>query len=378
MRVTRLALRDFRSYTAADVRLGGGVTVVHGRNGAGKTNLLEALYLGCTGASWRTSSDRELVRFGAEVARIEVEAEAEDGRHTFAVGLQPGERRRAWADGTPVGRLADAPQRPLAAVFVPDRLELVKGGPGLRRAHVDQLVAALWPARSDARRAYGQALAQRNALLARGAASAAASLEVWDSELARLGLELMRSRAAAVDELRPRFSELADRLGLEGAELRYRPRSRATEPQELAAELRERRDRDIERGFTVHGPHRDDLILAREGRELRVFGSQGQQRQAVLSLLLAEREAIAAVRGRPPLLLLDDALSELDSERRELLLARLVGSDAGGNPDDPDSQGQAGQAVITTTDPSLVPPLSGATTRLAVSEGVVLGEATAA
>ena len=362
MRVTRVSLRDFRSYAAADVRLGEGVTVVHGRNGAGKTNLLEALYLGCTGTSWRAASDRELVQFGAEVGRVELEAEAEDGRHTFAVGLQPGERRRAWADGTAVPRLADVAQRPLAAVFVPDRLELVKAGPGLRRAHVDQVVAALWPARSDARRAYGQALAQRNALLARGA-PAGPSLETWDSELARRGAELMRSRSAAVDELAGRFARAAEQLGLAGAELRYRPRSAAGDAEGLAAELRERRDRDLERGFTVHGPHRDDLVLAREGRELRAFGSQGQQRVAVLSLLLAEREAIAAVRARPPLLLLDDALSELDPERRELLLSRL---------DD------GGQAVITTTDPSLVPAGAAPPARLAVSEGVVLGEAAAA
>jgi DNA replication and repair protein RecF len=364
LRVTRVSLRDFRSYATANVGLGDGVTVVHGRNGAGKTNLLEALYVGCTGASWRASSDREIVRFGAEVGRVEVEAEGDDGRHTFAVGLQPGERRRAWADGTAVPRLADVAQRPLAAVFVPDRLELVKGGPGLRRAHVDQVVAALWPARSDARRAYGQALAQRNALLARGAAAAGPSLETWDAELARRGVELMRSRAAAVDELAPRFAEVADQLGLAGAELRYRPRSQAADADALAAELHERRARDLERGFTVHGPHRDDLALARDGRELRVFGSQGQQRLAVLSLLLAERQAIADARGRPPLLLLDDALSELDSERRERLVGRLLGA--------------GGQAVITTTDASLVPASAGVTTRLAVSEGVVLGEAAAA
>jgi DNA replication and repair protein RecF len=363
VRVTRLTLRDFRSYAAADVRLGDGITIVHGRNGAGKTNLLEAVYLGCTGASWRASADRELVRFGADVARVEVEAQDEAGRHTFAVGLQPGDRRRAWADGAPVPRLSEVPQRPLAAVFVPDRLELVKSGPGLRRGHVDQVVAALWPARADARRRYGQALAQRNALLARPGGQAGASLETWDLELARSGVELMRARGAAIDELAPRFAEVSAALGLAGAGLRYRPRSDASTSEALAGELRERRDRDLERGFTVHGPHRDDLSLVCDGRDLRVFGSQGQQRLAVLSLILAGRETVAAMRGRPPLLLLDDALSELDSERRERLLARLDGD---------------GQAVLTTTDPGLVPASAAGAARLAVSEGVVLGEAAAA
>ena len=370
MRIARLRLRDFRSYIAADVRVGPGVTVVHGRNGAGKTNLLEALYVGCTGASWRTASDRELVRFGADVARIELDAEAEDGAHAFSVGLEPGKRKRLRADGVAVDRLADVAARPLAAVFLPDRVDLVKGGPALRRAHVDQVVAALWPARAGTRRDYGRALAQRNALLARGGPGAERSLDAWDAELARHGAELMADRAAAVAELAPRFTALAEELGLDGgAELSYRPRARATDATGLAAELRERRARDLERRFTAHGPHRDDLGLARAGRDLRPFGSQGQQRLAVLALLLAEREAIGEVRGTPPVMLLDDAMSELDTGRRERLVARLRG-EAGGGP--------AGQSVITTTDLAAVPGADAPeTTRLAVAEGVVLSEAEA-
>src|SRR3954468_3669171 len=160
--VTRLRLRDFRSYTAADVELGAGLTVVHGRNGAGKTNLLEALYFGCTGRSCRTSNEREVVRFDAAATRVEVDLRAGDGEHALSVGFQPGEPKRVKADGAPVERLLDAPARPLVAVFLPDRLELAKGAPAARRAHVDQVVAGLWPARSATRRSYAQALAQRN------------------------------------------------------------------------------------------------------------------------------------------------------------------------------------------------------------------------
>jgi DNA replication and repair protein RecF len=163
MRVTRLQLRDFRNYEAAELELPPGLTVVAGPNGAGKTNLLEGLYLGCTGRSPRTSNERELLRRAGAVARVVVDARDEDGTHRIEVGFEPGEARRLRVDGSAVDSLSAATTRPLVSVFLPERLELVKGAPALRRAHLDQLVAALWPARADTRTAYSRALAQRNA-----------------------------------------------------------------------------------------------------------------------------------------------------------------------------------------------------------------------
>ncbi len=367
MRVVRLAMRNFRSYAAADVALGPGVTVVTGRNGAGKTNLLDALYFGCTGRSARTTNERELVRFGERVVRVEVATEAADGPHELSVGFTPGEPKRMTVDGVRVERLLDVPGRPLVSVFLPDRLELVMGTRQLRRAHMDQLVAGLWPARVTTRRAYAQALAQRNALLARIRAGGAApsSLSAWDGQLARHGVALMRDRREAVASVVERFASRAEELGLDGdPAVAYRPRSKADDAEGLAAELAERHQQDLERGFSGHGPHRDDLLLTREGRELRAYGSQGQQRLGLLALLLAEREAIAATREATPVMLLDDVMSELDGDRR----ARLVGLLRG-----------RGQSVITTTDLEHVP---GATepdvTRLAVADGEVRTEAAAA
>jgi DNA replication and repair protein RecF len=364
VRVTRLSLRDFRSYEAAELRPGPGLTVITGRNGAGKTNLLEALYFACTGRSCRTANEREVVRFGERLTRLELEARDERGAHAITVGFQPGEAKRLRVDGAPVDRLTDSDARPLVAVFLPDRLELILGAPALRRAHVDQVVAALWPARAATRREYSSALAQRNALIAavRAGRASRGSLPAWDAALARHGVALMRDRAEVVGRLSGRFAAHAEALGLEGgAELAYRPRSRAADADELAAELAERTDGDLERGFTGHGPHRDDLSLRRDGRELRSYGSRGQVRLGLLALLLAEREELASERGAAPLLLLDDVMSELDAARR----GRLV-----------DVLRAGGQSVVTATELAHIPGADEpGVARVAIAEGRVLQEA---
>jgi len=367
MRVVSVSVRNFRTYEAAAAPLGGGLTVVSGPNGAGKTNLLEAIYFGCTGRSCRTGNDRELVRFGADTTRVVVTADDELGSHELAVGFTPGEPKRMSVDGAPVERLLDAPQRPLVSVFLPDRLELIKGVPALRRAHLDQFVTALWPARAATRRAYAQALAQRNALIVRlrGGHGSQATLDAWDAQLAEAGLALMADRRQAVELAAEPFADMCDRLGLDGdPAIAYRPRSRATTAAELASELRKRLAGDIERGFTDHGPHRDDLAITRTGRSLRTYGSQGQQRLGLLGLLLAERRVIGAQRPAVPLMLLDDVMSELDRDRRSALVELLA---EGG-----------GQALITTTDLEHVPGVfASGVARIAVDRGSLVEDVSA-
>ena len=357
-----LTLRDFRGYHDARIEFGEGLTVVTGPNGAGKTNLLEGLYFACTGRSCRTNNEREVIRFGAGTARTVLSGQAEDGLHELSVGFTAGQPKVMRADGASVERLLDLSARPLVSVFLPDRLELVKGAPALRRAHLDQFVAALWPTRADTRRQYGQALAQRNALIARIRSGRAdrASVKSWDAQLDRHGLALMTDRQRAIELIAEPFQRLGQELGLDGRPtVAYRPRSKATEPGQLTAELAERLELDLERGFTGHGPHRDDLLTEHDGHDLRAYGSQGQQRLALLALLLAEREAIAAHRPAAPMMLLDDVMSELDRDRRQALVELL--------------RSTAGQSVITTTDLEHVP---GATdpdvTHLAVSNGCLL------
>jgi DNA replication and repair protein RecF len=367
VRVLSLALRDFRCYENAVAHFGDGLTVISGPNGSGKTNLLEGLYFGCTGRSCRTANERELVRFGCSTARAVVRLADDDGAHELAVGFTPGEAKRLSIDGAAVERLLDAPLRPLVSVFLPDRLDLVKGPPALRRSHLDQLSAALWPARRDTRRRYAQALAQRNALNMRirvGRASRG-SLSSWDEQLARTAMELMRQRHEAVEAVAGVAAEIAAGLGLQSPlKVAYRPRSRATVAEQLAAELRDRVSQDLERGFTGHGPHRDELSLLLADRDVRAYGSQGQQRLSLLALLLAERHAIAVQRRTPPVMLLDDVMSELDHVRREALVELL--------------HGQEGQAIITTTELEQVPSATDSgVLRLAVAAGALVDQVVA-
>jgi DNA replication and repair protein RecF len=372
VRVLGVTLRDFRTYARADVRLGPGLTVLHGPNGAGKSNFLEALYFGCTGHTLRARNDRELVRFGEHATRVEVSVADREQRHELSVGFAPSEKagvsvKRMSLDGAIVERLTEVDARPLFGVFMPDRLQLLKGSPAPRRAHLDRLVAALWPTRAATRRAYIGALQQRNALLARIRAGRASrsTLPTWDHELAHHAIALREDRGRAIDLLSAPFSTRAAQLGLEGeAVLRYRPRSHARDVAQFVAELQERVGGEIERGFGAHGPHRDELSFARDGHELRSYGSQGELRLALLALLLAERDVLASERRRIPLLLLDDVMSELDPARRELLATELA---------------REGQSVIATTDLAHIPGAGSIhVTRLRVSPGAILQEALAA
>jgi DNA replication and repair protein RecF len=230
----------------------------------------------------------------------------------------------------------------------------VKGAPAHRRAHLDRLCGAIWPARADLRRRFGRTLAQRNALVARVRAGlgSADSLPSWDERLAAEAAPLIAARAEAVEALTAPFAELAERLGLPEAQISYRPRASAGE--ELVTELARRRDQDLGRAYTSYGPQLDEVEVRLGKRQLRRFASQGQQRLALLALLFAERAALLEAGRAAPLMLLDDVMSELDSTHRELLVSLLEGE---------------GQSVISATETAHVP--SASALRIEVSAGAL-------
>jgi DNA replication and repair protein RecF len=307
-----------------------------GPNGVGKTNLLEALHVGTQGFSPRTRADVQLIRFGERVAHIGVRGMRGTVPVEIELTLEAGAGKKAKVNGAALRAAEQLRAETATLVFTPDRLGVVKGAPAVRRAYFDRALGRLTPARAQLSTDYGAAVAQRNASLRRvaGGFSTRDALAPWTEQVAALGAELVAARKEALALLQPPFAERAGELGLTDAELQYEG-----EPLTVAA-LEQRLDRDIERGVTGAGPHLDDIVLAAGARELRTFGSQGEQRLAMLALLLAEAELITARRGVPPLLLLDDVLSELDPERRRILAARVAA---------------AGQAMITATDAAMLP-----------------------
>jgi DNA replication and repair protein RecF len=296
-----------------------GIVLAVGPNGAGKTNLLEGLHVAVQGFSPRTRSDAQLIRFGEQGARIAAEGAHGDSPVAVEVVLRLGEAKRARLNGARLKAAEELRSRLTALVFTPDRLAVVKGGPAVRRAYFDRALGRLFPGRASIPTEYVAALAQRNGALRRLAAGygPGEAVEPWTRRVAELGTALVAARGELVGLLAPAFAETAEELRLGAGALRYEG-----EPP-LREELEERLEQDLARGSTGLGPHLHDVAVTARDRDLRSFGSQGEQRLAVLSLLLAEAEILSR-RGDPtPLLLLDDVLSELDSERRTILADRL-------------------------------------------------------
>ena len=310
--------------------------LVTGANGTGKTNLLESLHVGTQGFSPRTRTDMQLIRFGADGCRIALEGTRDATPLRLEVTLQDRVGKRATVNGAALRAAEQLRGEVATLVFTPDRLVLVKGGPAVRRAYFDRVLGRLSPAKASLPVEYGAALAQRNAALrgVGGGWSSREALSPWTERVAALGTELVQARLEVLDLLRPGFAWRAEELGLGEATLRYEG-----EPPSVAG-LEARLQRDLDRGATGLGPHLDDVSVLAGSRDLRGFGSQGEQRLAVLALLLAETRLIVERTSVLPLLLLDDVLSELDRERR-ITLARAV-------------SGQ-GQTLVTATDATFLP-----------------------
>ncbi|MBC8532061.1 DNA replication/repair protein RecF [Gehongia tenuis] len=323
MNIERLRLLDFRNYGQLDIHLHKGVNLLFGRNAQGKTNLLESLLLCCSGRSHRTRRDDELVRFGKDRAFIRVDVNRKDGPRSVEVVLSRKEKKRIRINGSPILRIRDLLGHVNAVMFSPEDLNLVKGGPAMRRRFMDMELCQIHPSYYDGLMRYHRAMDQRNMVLKRGQEEL---LEPFEMQMAQSAAVLTEQRARFLQRLQEQVNILHPSLtdGLESMEVCYRPGFHGDDfVNEFQQKLRENRSTDMLKGITSAGPHKDDFDLLLKEKSLRSFGSQGQQRTAALTLKLGELALMEEDIGEAPILLLDDVLSELDERRQRLLLLQV-------------------------------------------------------
>lgn len=343
MHVSHLSLADFRSYARAEVPLDPGVTAFVGPNGQGKTNLVEAIGYLATLGSHRVSSDAPLVRMGADRAIIRAAVTQGERQQLVELELNPGRANRARINRSSQVRPRDVLGIVRTVLFAPEDLALVKGDPGERRRFLDELVTARSPRMAAVRSDYERVLKQRNTLLKSAAMARRhggrsmdmSTLDVWDQHLARAGAELLAQRLDLIATLLPLADKAYEQLAPGGGPLGLSYRSSAGEPvdsgaartreavyEALLAALTDVRKQEIERGVTLVGPHRDDVLLRLGELPAKGYASHGESWSYALALRLASYELLRS-EGSEPVLILDDVFAELDARRRERL-AELV------------------------------------------------------
>ena len=323
MYIKRVILQNFRNITSTDVELGDGINVLYGDNAQGKTNFLEAVYFCATGRSHRGGRDRDLVMMSEKEANAQVFVE--NRGNLDKIHMQIGRDSKVCRlNQITIKRLGELYGRLTVVIFSPEDLQLVKAGPGVRRRFMDMELCQLYPAYYHNLRMYYKVLKQRNNLLRELARDkkAADTLEIWDIQLAEYGSKLIIHRGRFIQQL----SEIAAKnqesitAGRERLEIIYKPNAAVDD---FADKLARHRAMDIIRGVTSVGIHKDDMEFRINGNDGRGFASQGQQRTAALAVKLAEIEFVRQEKGHPPVLLLDDVLSELDKSRQNYLLGAV-------------------------------------------------------
>jgi DNA replication and repair protein RecF len=329
--LSRVNLENFRNYREATLEAPPGLILVRGPNGAGKTNLLEAFHFLALSRSFRTASDRDLIRRGADDLAVRASVRAAPGEQTLEIHYGAGGKSAA-VNGETIPRLVDYVGTLAVVAFTPDDLGLVKDEPANRRRFLDVWLGQESRDYLYTLQRYQNVLRSRNALLSRGASRP--EIEPYDRELVAAGAKLTALRARAAAALGPAAASAYADLAPEAEEFgaAYAPAVAADGDDEAYAEaferaLRDARDEEERRGLTLVGPHRDDLTLTVKRRDARRFASEGQQRTAALSLRLAQFRLLKEKRGEAPLLLLDDVASELDEERQRRLAHAVRGAD---------------------------------------------------
>lgn len=321
MFIQSLELNNFRNYSSLSLKLNDGVNIFYGDNAQGKTNILDAVYVGCTSKSHKLSKDKDMIHFDANEAHIRINLLKREVPYRIDMHLKKNSSKGIAINGLPIRRSSELFGIANVVIFAPEDMNIIKDGPAERRRFINMELCQLNKLYVYNLISYSKVINQKNKLLKEYEYTKGADdfIEIYNEQLVRFGTEIINIRRDFIDKLNELTSVIHDDIteGVEQLKLSY---DANTDAEAFATELNRHRANELRMGMSLVGPHRDDLKFIVNGTDLKNYGSQGQHRTAVLSLKLAEIEIVKQITGERPLLLLDDVLSELDRKRQTRML----------------------------------------------------------
>lgn len=337
MYIKKITLSNFRNYENQIVEFDKDLNIIYGNNAQGKTNIIEAIFLSAMGKSFRAKKDKDLIKFGTDCAKIDIEFEKSDRDGKITVVID--DKKTFFVNGIKQNKISDIIGKINVVIFTPDDIDIIKEGPARRRKFIDMMISSLKPNYIHILNNYNKALEQRNSYLRqiKYEKKSEKMLDIWDEQLSEFAEKVFLYRKNYIEKISDKISvihNLLTKSGKQQEEIQIKYISTGKDKQTFLDNLKKSRAIDISKGYTSVGIHRDDLIIYINNRPVSVFGSQGQQRTSVLSLKLTELNIVKEEIGESPILLLDDFMSELDKNRRESFLEKIEGN----------------QVIITCTD----------------------------
>ena len=326
MYIEKIKLENFRNYKKQEINLKNGVNIIYGNNAQGKTNIIEAIFLCSLGKSFRAKKEKELINFNEEKASVSVEYKRKDREGKIKVELD--DKKVFFINDVKQNKISDIIGKINVVIFTPDNIEIIKDGPAKRRKFLDMMISSLKPNYIHLLNTYNKALEQRNNFLRQIQTDAKAEvmLEIWDEQLSSLSSKIYEYRSKYIQKFSEKIGDIHKKItksGKQEEEIEIRYISNGKSQEEFFSNLKKSRKIDIKRGFTATGIHRDDFIIYINKKPVATFGSQGQQRTAILTLKLTELEIVKEEIEESPILLLDDFMSELDEKRRNSFLESI-------------------------------------------------------
>ena len=323
MWINKIKINNFRNYKQEEIKLDKNINIFYGENAQGKTNIIEAIFLGSMGKSFRAKKDKEMIRLGSENSTIEIEYDKLDREGKIKIEL--GNRKNIYHNGIKLKKLSELLGNINIVIFTPDDINILKGGPQNRRRFLDIMISQLKPNYMYHLNLFLKTLEQRNNYLRqiREEKKDENLLDIWDANLAEHAEIIYKYRNEYINKIKEKIKKIHKEITNEKEDIEIEYISECDTKEKYLQLLKERRKLDIIKGFTTKGIHRDDFVIFINKKQIDIYGSQGQHRTAILSLKLAELNIVKEEIGEEPILLLDDFMSELDKNRIHNFLEKI-------------------------------------------------------